>query len=226
MTSPSGRGQPAPPRRHRTRAAGGTPRSARAGRRCRRPWPSSPRPCRAVRPSGSAALLTALSEAVAVAGADAGPHVVVWPNRVPRAQEDALVARTHAAELGVSPVGPLYAPAPAAGLPETAGSVAGYASLGERAHRSRPCGCRYPDPPPVPRCHPQPAQPLCGGGEITATRAARRSSPVTGPWRSGANPRRRVEKLWGNRLDGRRPIARSDPHRGGDRGWSGRSGWR
>lgn len=82
-----------------------------------------------------AALLAALSDnlgdAVTVAGADAGLHVVVWLNRVPRTQEEDLVARAHAMGLGVYPVTPLYAPAPATALPATAGLVMGYASLEE-----------------------------------------------------------------------------------------------
>lgn len=84
-----------------------------------------------------AALLTALSavlgDAATVVGADAGLHVVVWLNRVPRSKERALVARAHASGLGVYPITPLYAPAPAAALPDTAGLVMGYASLDEQA---------------------------------------------------------------------------------------------
>ena len=83
-----------------------------------------------------AALLSALSatlgDAVTVVGADAGLHVVVWLNRVPRTQEEALIARAQAAGLGVHPVTPLYAPAPAAARPDAAGLVMGYASLDER----------------------------------------------------------------------------------------------
>jgi GntR family transcriptional regulator / MocR family aminotransferase len=80
-----------------------------------------------------AALTATLGDAATVVGADAGLHVVVWLNRVPRSREHALVARAHAAGLGVYPVAPLYAPAPAAALPDTAGLVVGYASLDERA---------------------------------------------------------------------------------------------
>lgn len=80
-----------------------------------------------------AALTAVLGDAVTVVGADAGLHVVVWLNRVPRSREHALVARAHAAGLGVYPVTPLYAPAPAAAPPDTAGLVMGYASLDERA---------------------------------------------------------------------------------------------
>jgi GntR family transcriptional regulator/MocR family aminotransferase len=79
-----------------------------------------------------AALTAALGDVVTVVGADAGLHVVVWLNRVPRSQEQALVARARAANLNVYPVTPLYAPAPAAALPGTAGLVMGYASLDER----------------------------------------------------------------------------------------------
>lgn len=80
-----------------------------------------------------AALTAVLGDAATVVGADAGLHVVVWLNRVPRSREHALVARAHAAGLGVYPITPLYAPAPAAALPDTAGLVMGYASLDERA---------------------------------------------------------------------------------------------
>ncbi len=84
-----------------------------------------------------AALLTALSAMlggeVTVVGADAGLHVVVWLSRVPRAQEDVLIARAHVVGIGVYSVAPLYAPAPAAALPEAAGLVIGYASLDEQA---------------------------------------------------------------------------------------------
>jgi GntR family transcriptional regulator/MocR family aminotransferase len=78
-----------------------------------------------------AALSAALGDAATVVGADAGLHVVIWLDRVPRAREAALVARAHLAGLGVYPVTPLYAPALAAVRPNTAGLVMGYASLGE-----------------------------------------------------------------------------------------------
>jgi GntR family transcriptional regulator/MocR family aminotransferase len=79
-----------------------------------------------------AALSATLGHQVTVVGADAGLHVVVWLNRVPGVQEDALIARAHAAGLGLYPVSPLYAPAPAAGRPDAAGLVMGYAGLDER----------------------------------------------------------------------------------------------
>jgi GntR family transcriptional regulator/MocR family aminotransferase len=84
-----------------------------------------------------AALLAALSadlgDAVTVVGADAGLHVVVWLNQVPKAEEDALVVLARAGGLGVYPIGPLYASASAAGQPDAAGLVMGYASLDEQA---------------------------------------------------------------------------------------------
>ncbi len=49
-----------------------------------------------------------------------------------RTQEEAPIARAHAAGLGVYPVTPLYAPDPAAARPGAAGLVMGYASLDER----------------------------------------------------------------------------------------------
>jgi len=79
------------------------------------------------------ALSASLGDAVTVAGADAGLHVVLWLNRVPREREDALIARAHAAGLGLYPVSPLYASAPISGRPGMAGLVVGYASLDEQA---------------------------------------------------------------------------------------------
>lgn len=80
-----------------------------------------------------AALSVTLGDAATVVGADAGLHVVVWLNRIPKAQEDALIARSHRAGLGLYPVTPLYAPTPMAARPDIAGLVMGYASLDERA---------------------------------------------------------------------------------------------
>jgi len=78
-----------------------------------------------------AALSARLGDAATVVGADAGLHVVVWLNRVPETQENALVAHAQAAGLGLYPVSPLYASAAAADRPGIAGLVMGYASLGE-----------------------------------------------------------------------------------------------
>jgi GntR family transcriptional regulator/MocR family aminotransferase len=79
-----------------------------------------------------AALTATLGNAVTVIGADAGLHVVAWLNQVPRAQEDALIARAQVAGLGLYPVSPLYASALAPDRPDAAGLVMGYASLDEQ----------------------------------------------------------------------------------------------
>ena len=82
------------------------------------------------------ALTTTFGEEVTVVGAEAGLHVVVWLNNVPRAQEEVLIARAHAAGLGIYPISPLYAPASAATeLPSRVGLVMGYASLDEETIR-------------------------------------------------------------------------------------------
>jgi GntR family transcriptional regulator/MocR family aminotransferase len=78
-----------------------------------------------------AALTDTLGHAVTAAGADAGLHVVAWLNRVPRAEEADLVARARASGLGIYPITPLYADAPADTLPASAGLVMGYACLDE-----------------------------------------------------------------------------------------------
>ena len=80
-----------------------------------------------------AALADTLGKAVTVAGADAGLHVVVWLNRVPAPQEEVLVARARASGVGVYPITPLYAAAPADSRPAIAGLVMGYACLDEEA---------------------------------------------------------------------------------------------
>jgi GntR family transcriptional regulator/MocR family aminotransferase len=93
---------------------------------------------RARRRNGSrrAALLSALSDIlgdqVTVVGADAGLHVLVWLNQVPRAQEDELIARARAAGLGLHAISPLYAHPVSDGRPDLAGLVMGYASLSEQ----------------------------------------------------------------------------------------------
>lgn len=84
-----------------------------------------------------AALLTALSatlgDAVTVVGVEAGLHVVVWLNGLPKEQEESLIDKANAMGLGVYPVTPLYAPASAADRPDAAGLVVGYASLDARS---------------------------------------------------------------------------------------------
>ena len=84
-----------------------------------------------------AALLAALSailgDEVTVVGADAGLHVVVWLNRVPRTKEAVLIGRAWAGGSRRLPCRRLYARATAADLPPTVGLVMGYASLDEQA---------------------------------------------------------------------------------------------
>ncbi|HEY8613964.1 MAG TPA: PLP-dependent aminotransferase family protein [Roseomonas sp.] len=79
-----------------------------------------------------AALSATLGDAVGVVGVEAGLHVVVWLNGVPRDQEESLIATAHAAGLGVYPITPLYIPASATDRPDAAGLVIGYASLDAR----------------------------------------------------------------------------------------------
>ncbi len=89
-----------------------------------------------------AALSATLGDAVTVVGADAGLHVVVWLNRVPRAREDALVARAHAAGLGVYPVTPLYAPAPASSPARHGRAGDGVRQPRRAGHRARRADAR------------------------------------------------------------------------------------
>ena len=76
-----------------------------------------------------AALMAELGDRVTIAGADAGLHVVVWFDRVEKAQEGALIARARAAGIGLYPISPLYAADKAEYRPDRAGIVMGYASL-------------------------------------------------------------------------------------------------
>ena len=81
------------------------------------------------------ALAERLGDRVTVAGADAGLHVVVWFNDVPRKQEAAMIRKGQAAGLGLYPVTPLYGAAAIAYRPDRAGLVVGYAGLDEREIR-------------------------------------------------------------------------------------------
>jgi GntR family transcriptional regulator/MocR family aminotransferase len=83
-----------------------------------------------------AALTTHLGPAVTIVGAEAGLHVVVWLNGVPRAQEDVVIARAHEAGVGVYSVTPAYAPGPLTDPPEFVGLVMGYAGLDVHAIES------------------------------------------------------------------------------------------
>lgn len=80
------------------------------------------------------ALLTALSETLGdratIAGADAGLHVVIWLNHVPRKREGELLAHANAANIGLYAVSPLYDAR--SSQPDRVGLVMGYAALDER----------------------------------------------------------------------------------------------
>jgi len=71
-------------------------------------------------------------DAVAIEGADAGLHVVVWLKDMPRALESAVVAAAAACGLGVYPISPLYAAEDSAVRRDRAGLVLGYAALEAR----------------------------------------------------------------------------------------------
>lgn len=82
-----------------------------------------------------AALLKVLSDSlgdsVTVAGADAGLHVVIWLNHVPRKIEEEFLVRAHVAGLGLYAVAPLYDAM--SDLPDRLGLIMGYAALDERS---------------------------------------------------------------------------------------------
>lgn len=69
---------------------------------------------------------------IRIEGADAGLHVVVWLRDIPHAQEARLVAAARERGLGLHGVSRLYAPAPSAARPESAGLVMGYSALDPR----------------------------------------------------------------------------------------------
>ncbi|MHB1217315.1 MAG: MocR-like pyridoxine biosynthesis transcription factor PdxR [Alphaproteobacteria bacterium] len=81
------------------------------------------------------ALLNALSETlgdrVTIAGADAGLHVVIWLNHIPRKREGELLARANVAGIGLYAISPLYDAR--FGQPNRVGLVMGYAALDERS---------------------------------------------------------------------------------------------
>lgn len=78
------------------------------------------------------ALETELGDAVTVTGADAGLHVVIWLDQIPRNKENAFATRARAAGLGLYPLSSLYASVPPKNHPNLAGFVMGYASLSEQ----------------------------------------------------------------------------------------------
>lgn len=73
-----------------------------------------------------------LGDRATVEGADAGLHVVLWLNEVPRDREAALVLAARAAGVGLYGIGPLYHGSGEGVRPDRAGFVMGYASLDTR----------------------------------------------------------------------------------------------
>ncbi|MBE7731304.1 PLP-dependent aminotransferase family protein [Komagataeibacter sp. FXV3] len=84
-------------------------------------------------------LLDALDQAfgarIAIQGADAGLHVVVWLCDLPATAEAGLVARARQRGIGLYPVSPLYDPGHPEEAPTCAGLVMGYAALDARQIR-------------------------------------------------------------------------------------------
>ena len=76
-----------------------------------------------------AALARNLPGAVTLAGTEAGLHIVVWLNGIPRAAEEGLVLRAAEIGLGIYPISPLYDRTGPAPRPDCAGLVLGYAAL-------------------------------------------------------------------------------------------------
>jgi GntR family transcriptional regulator/MocR family aminotransferase len=77
------------------------------------------------------ALAAGLGDGVTVVGADAGLHLVVWFNGIPRTREQEMIAKGLAAGLGLYPVTPLYSGS-SGYRSDRAGLVVGYAGLDER----------------------------------------------------------------------------------------------
>jgi len=79
------------------------------------------------------ALLNALrrefAERIAVEGADAGLHVVVWFKDMPKSSEGALVETARRAGIGVHSISPLYEPYPDEAMQDRLGLVMGYSAL-------------------------------------------------------------------------------------------------
>ncbi|AZO39308.1 MAG: aminotransferase class I/II-fold pyridoxal phosphate-dependent enzyme [Mesorhizobium sp.] len=69
---------------------------------------------------------------IAVQGAEAGLHVVIWFNDLPRSRETALVEAARYAGLGLHPISPLYHRQSGAGEADRVGLVVGYSALGIR----------------------------------------------------------------------------------------------
>ena len=78
------------------------------------------------------ALAREFGDQVAIEGADAGLHIVVWLKTAPQAMESTIIKRARAMGLGIYPVSPLFDPQSEAPRPNMVGLLMGYASLDER----------------------------------------------------------------------------------------------
>jgi GntR family transcriptional regulator/MocR family aminotransferase len=81
-------------------------------------------------------LLTTLrlkfDDRIAIEGADAGLHIVVWFCDLSQSQETALVEAAHSLGVGVHTISALYDPAADANRPDQVGLVMGYSALDAR----------------------------------------------------------------------------------------------
>ncbi|QPB24621.1 PLP-dependent aminotransferase family protein [Rhizobium sp. 007] len=75
------------------------------------------------------ALQRAFGERISVEGADAGLHVVVWFNELPKSSETALLEIAQRAGIGVYCISPLYEPQPEEATADRLGLVMGYSAL-------------------------------------------------------------------------------------------------
>ncbi|MER8951005.1 PLP-dependent aminotransferase family protein, partial [Mesorhizobium sp. M0809] len=78
------------------------------------------------------ALRHSFGDRIAVQGADAGLHVAVWFNDLPRSQETTLVEAARGAGLGLHLISPLYERQSDEGHIDRVGLVMGYAALSIR----------------------------------------------------------------------------------------------
>lgn len=78
------------------------------------------------------ALRLSFGDRIAVQGAEAGLHVVVWFDELPRSRETTLVEAARGAGLGLHPISPLYERQSDEGHIDRVGLVMGYAALSIR----------------------------------------------------------------------------------------------
>ncbi|OWK25357.1 hypothetical protein AJ87_11110 [Rhizobium yanglingense] len=65
-------------------------------------------------------------------GADAGLHVVIWFNELPKPSETVLLETARRAGIGVHGISPLYVPQPDGATADRLGLVMGYSALTPR----------------------------------------------------------------------------------------------